>query len=138
MAGNSVSTYTYADGNPLSWIDANGLNPLDPVERHILGHASKGNWTEVEHTLQTVSNLTEREIADLMRQCASKRGGQLLKEMKNSGVGQGARSGQHGAPYSRAGAELRREANEVSDPTLREILRTQAERLVQQGRGFNH
>ena len=67
-----------------------------------------------------------------MRQCASKRGGQLLKDMKDAGVGTGARSGQHGAPYSRAGSELRREANEVTDPVLRDILRTQADRLIQQ------
>jgi hypothetical protein len=82
--------------------------------------------------------MSERELAELLRQCASKRGGQLLKELKESGVGTGARSGQHGAPYSRAGAELRREANDVADPVLRDILRTQAERLVQQGRGINH
>jgi RHS repeat-associated protein len=130
--------FGYVGGNPLRFMDSDGQNPVDPVQRHLLGHASRGNWSEVQHTLQTLTSLTEREAADLLRQCASKRGGQLLKEMKNAGVGTGARSGQHGAPFSRAGAELRREANEVSDPALRDVLRTQAERLIQQGRGINH
>lgn len=55
-------------------------------------------------------------------------------------VGQGAgRSGGHGTPHKRAGAELIREANKLpkNDP-MREALKTEGERLIQQGKGHSH
>ena len=61
-----------------------------------------------------------------------------MNEYKKGGIGTGARSGQHGAPYSRAGAELRREANKVTDPEFQKIIKTVADRMVQTGKGINH
>jgi RHS repeat-associated protein len=134
-----INLYGYVGGDPLNWVDPLGLSPLNnPVERHVLSHASRGNWSEVQHTFETLTNLSPREVADLMRQCASKRGNQLLEKMKSSKVGTGARSGQHGSPHKRAGAELQREANTVSDRTLREIIRKEGDRLINRGKGINH
>ena len=46
------------------------------------------------------------------REQAAQRGRELMKTLKNEGVGQGAgRSGGHGTPHKRAGAELIRQAN---------------------------
>jgi phage terminase large subunit-like protein len=109
-------------GNPLSYTDPYGLDPFDPVKRHITAHASRGNWAEVEHTLKTLADLTQKEAAALYRQCASKRGSQLVKELKDMGTGTGARSGQHGTPYSQAGAQLRREANSMFNTALRDAM----------------
>ena len=133
-----INPYGYAIQNPLSYVDPLGLNPLEPLERHVLAHASRGNWKEA---LKTLEEITEAGRAqELLRQCASRRGAQLVRELKDARVGTGARSGQHGAPFSRAGAELQREANQVESlsPELASALRTQAERLIQQGRSISH
>ena len=62
----------------------------------------------------------------------------LVRELQRSGLGQGARSGQHGAAYSRASSILREEANKVTNPQLREALKTEAGRLLQRGKGISH
>jgi hypothetical protein len=73
---------------------------------------------------------------------AQRRGGQLLQEQRESNVGQQAgRSGGHGTPAKRAGAALRREANQLQGEHLRDIrdaMRAEADRLEAQGNADNH
>ncbi len=75
------------------------------------------------------------------REQAQARGRELLKQLKREeGVGTGSgRSGGHGTPHKRAGAELIREANRLpkNDP-MREALKVEGERLIQQGKGHSH
>jgi len=71
---------------------------------------------------------------------ASGMGGKLVKKFKDEGAGQGAgRSGGHGTPYKRAGAELTRQANKLgkNDP-LRKALKAQGKKLVEKGKSINH
>ena len=80
------------------------------------------------------------EAASTPAQRAASRAGELLHQAKRSGVGaQAGRSGGHGTPYLRAGAQLQREAAALpkSDP-LRGALRRQADRLIERGRSINH
>ena len=79
-----------------------------------------------------VSNKAEAERE------ARQKGRDLLKEAKSNKVGTGARSGQHGTPHKRAGAELERLANQEKNPLLREAYKKEAKRLINQGRGINH
>jgi RHS repeat-associated protein len=134
-----INLHGYVGGDPLNWVDPLGLSPLNnPVERHVLSHASRGNCSEVQHTFETLTNLSPREVVNLMRQCTSKRGNQLLEKMKRSKVYIDDRSGQHGSLHKRTEAELQREANTVSDRTLREIIRKEGDRLIDKGKGINH
>jgi RHS repeat-associated protein len=137
LAGG-LNTYGYANQNPLGYVDPHGLNPLEPIERHVLAHASRGNWKEALKTLEEIADAGRAK--EVLQQCVSRRSAQLVREFKQAGVGTGARSGQHGAPFSRAGAQLRREANEIEalNPELATTLRTLADRLIQQGRSISH
>jgi uncharacterized protein RhaS with RHS repeats len=136
-----LNVYLYASANPVMSVDPTGLNPLtSPEVRHILGHAARGNYSEVVHTVRTLTNLTQKEVSEVLRQCASRRSGELVRQLKRESVGTGARSGQHGVPFSRASAQLRREANDIEklSKELAQALRTQADRVAAQGRGISH
>lgn len=138
-----LSTYGYVESQPLQLIDALGLQSVDPLKRHLFAHAQRGNWYEIEGTLQEVARLSAREQATILRQCAEKRGSALLDMAKRSGVGTGARSGQHGTPHARAGAELQREANELAKlgPHYRQLaeqMKIHAKRLLAKGKSVNH
>jgi hypothetical protein len=65
-----------------------------------------------------------------------------LKKAKQSGVGTGARSGQHGKPYNQAAAELRRKAKEAKDrgdlPEYVDGLLEKARQFDQKAREINH
>ena len=121
--------------NTQSWIDPLGLNTINT---RIIATAARGQLDEAIILIREVSGLTGKEATALMRKCAEARGKALMNEYKKGGIGTGARSGQHGAPYSRAGAELRREANKVTDPEFQKIIKTVADRMVQTGKGINH
>jgi uncharacterized protein RhaS with RHS repeats len=121
--GGGINTYAYVSNNPLIYTDPLGL-VQDPVTRHMLGHAAKGNWGEVNMILREVLNVSGKELAKRARQCASKRGGDLVKQFKKDGAGTGARSGQHGTPFKKAGNELIKEANKLPKGSpLREALK---------------
>ncbi|MBM3788376.1 MAG: hypothetical protein FJW30_28910, partial [Acidobacteria bacterium] len=71
---------------------------------------------------------------------AAERGAQLVKQFKLDGIGQGAgRSGGHGTPFIRAGAELIRQANNLpkNDP-MRAALKQVGERLIGRGKSIDH
>jgi RHS repeat-associated protein len=74
------------------------------------------------------------------RQQAQQRGRELLEEAKATGVGgNSGKSGGHGTPYLRAGAELIREANKrPKNCPLKDAMKIEGERLLNQGRGHNH
>ncbi|MEM1389382.1 MAG: RHS repeat-associated core domain-containing protein [Pseudomonadota bacterium] len=73
------------------------------------------------------------------RTIAKKRGAVLLAQFKATGVGANAgRSGGHGKPHKNAGAELIREANKQSCPTLKAAFKKEGNRLIQQGKSISH
>jgi hypothetical protein len=133
-----LNSYAYVEDNPLKYVDTIGLAPVDPVERHILGHAIRGNWREVISTIRTLGNFTEKEIAKLARNCANKRGGELVKQIKREGVGTGARSGQHGVPFKKAGNQLIQEANDIAPGPVRDALKTVGQQLIKKGNSISH
>ena len=74
------------------------------------------------------------------REVARQRGLERVRRHKQGGIGQAAgRSGGHGEPYKRAGAELIREANQLprGNP-LRAALKVEGQRLIQQGKAISH
>ena len=82
----------------------------------------------------------EQPNIPIPREEAAKRGSELVKQFKEQGIGQQAgRSGGHGEPYKRAGAELIRQANSLSknDP-LKEALKVEGNRLIQKGKSISH
>jgi len=73
------------------------------------------------------------------RKEASSLGAKLVREFKESGVGQAAgRSGGHGSPYARAGAELIRRAKNAASPELGQALKTEGEKLINYAKGVSH
>ena len=74
------------------------------------------------------------------REIASQRGAALVKEFRTQGVGQQAgRSGGHGEPFKRAGAELIRQANLLPrNNPLREALKIEGRRLIEKGNAISH
>lgn len=74
------------------------------------------------------------------RDLAGQRGAELVGQFKEEGLGSAVgRSGGHGVPMQRAGAELIREANKLSknDP-LRDALKIEGQRLIARGKGTSH
>lgn len=135
-----LNTYGYAYQNPSLFVDPDGLNPLlkDPVQRHVYGHLSRGNISEVRHTLNQLGHLTKQESRNLAQQCASARKKNLLQELKDSGLGKGARSGQHGTPAKRAGAQMIREGNQLPPGPYQDAFKKAGKQLIDQGKGVNH
>ena len=70
------------------------------------------------------------------REMARQAGSELVKSYKDQGAGTGAgRSGGHGTPFQRAGAELIRQANQLpKDDPLRDALKVEGNRLINQGK----
>lgn len=134
LAGG-MNVYGYALQNPINLIDPFGLTTANA---RILAAAARGNMSEVEMLLSEVSGLGQKELGKLARQCAQKRAKSLLEKLKKEGVGKGARSGQHGTPHKRAGAELGREANNLPNGPLKEAMKKEAERLILQGKSHSH
>ncbi|HLO95972.1 MAG TPA: hypothetical protein VK195_16825 [Burkholderiaceae bacterium] len=64
-----------------------------------------------------------------LQRIARQRGSEILKELKSGGVGAGARSGQHGTPFSQAGAQLIREGNMVKGELV-EAMKAAGRRLI--------
>ncbi|HEX2223164.1 MAG TPA: hypothetical protein VHN15_03040, partial [Thermoanaerobaculia bacterium] len=74
------------------------------------------------------------------RLAAARQGATLVSGFKAEGVGQEAgRSGGHGEPYKRAGAELVRRANQLprADP-MHEALKIEGNRLILRGTAISH
>jgi hypothetical protein len=72
------------------------------------------------------------------RKIANQVGESLVKQFKSAGTGTGARSGQHGTPHKRAGAEMARRAKEQVCPTMKEAYLWKAKQLLEKGRSINH
>ncbi len=71
---------------------------------------------------------------------AEKMGGALVKKFKNS-VDTGARSGEHGRAFIKAGQELIRQANNKNAghlPDMVKALKTAGQRLIEKGKSINH
>lgn len=45
------NTYGYVGQTPLGAFDFLGLQATDPVQRHMIAHATRGNYSEAIHTL---------------------------------------------------------------------------------------
>ena len=72
------------------------------------------------------------------RKIASAIGNGLVKANKLTGMGSGARSGQHGTPSKRAGAEMTRLAKAQKCPSLKAAYLWKAKRLINSGKGISH
>ena len=86
------------------------------------------------------TNNKGNQIAKETLESVSSIGSNLVKQFKNEGTGQGAgRSGGHGTPFKKAGAELIRQANKLNknDPQ-RAALKKEGERLINKGKSINH
>ncbi|MFC5044121.1 RHS repeat domain-containing protein [Aquimarina hainanensis] len=71
---------------------------------------------------------------------AEKMGGALVKKYKGS-VDTGARSGEHGRAFIKAGQELIRQANNKNAghlPDMIKALKTAGQRLIEKGKSINH
>jgi RHS repeat-associated protein len=69
--GEDSDLCAYAYGDPVNFLDVDGFSPLnDPIERHILGHASRGRWREVQHTLETVANYSRSQTQKIIASSA--------------------------------------------------------------------
>lgn len=137
FAGGDTNLYAYVGNDPVNFVDPFGLIK-DSVTGALLSSAARGDWPKVNMLLRDVMNLSGKELAKTAQQCASKRGGNLVKKFKDQGVGKGARSGQHGTPFKKAGSEMIREANKLSKGLLRDAMKKEGERLIKMGRGINH
>jgi len=131
-----LNTYGYVHQNPLIYIDPYGK---DSVKAAILQASLRGNFKQAQFLIQQASTLTGKQAQQFANQCASKYGGQLVKQFKTQGVGTGARSGQHGVPFSRAGAQLQRMANQLpKNSQMAQALRNQAKQLLNRAKSINH
>jgi uncharacterized protein RhaS with RHS repeats len=86
------------------------------------------------------TNNKGNQVAEEALESASSMGSKLVKQFKEGGTGQGAgRSGGHGTPFKKAGAELIRQANKLSknDPQ-RAALKKEGDRLIERGKSINH
>ncbi len=73
-------------------------------------------------------------------QAATKMGGELVKKYKSI-VDTGARSGEHGRAFIKAGQELIRKANNKNNgylPEFAEAMKKVGNRLISKGKGINH
>jgi RHS repeat-associated protein len=78
------------------------------------------------------------KVAEARRE-AHVAGQKLVKQLKAEGTGQGAgRSGGHGTPKARAGAELIRRGNAIKDPSLADAYKTEGQRLINEAKADNH
>jgi RHS repeat-associated protein len=130
-----LNTYGYALQNPLTYIDPTGE---DSVRAKIIEAIAKGDYETAKFLIQEAAALSRQEAKQLATQCASARRKTLLDELKDAGVGAGARSGQHGVPYSRAGAQMIREANLIPKGPIQDAMKTAGKQLIEKGKGINH
>ncbi|WP_243632484.1 hypothetical protein [Parazoarcus communis] len=88
---------------------------------------------DFEEAALSAGNLESKFV----QQCVKDRGNDLVKALKQSGKGGGARSGQHGAPYNQAGSQLIREGNQIGGE-LGSAFKDVGKQLIEYGRGINH
>ena len=137
LAGG-LNLYGYVTNDPVNFIDPEGL--INTTITRILATAARGNITEAQLLIRTMlPELEGKALQSLANQCASKYGGKVVKLFKQQGVGAGARSGQHGAPFARASAQLAREAKQFpKNSPFNKALVSQAKRLLSKAKGINH
>ena len=136
--GGDANLYGYVLGDSINFLDLFGLFG-DSVTRNLMAKAAQGNWAEVNMLLTDVMKVSGKELVKIAKQCASKRGNQLVKNYKKDGAGKGARSGQHGTPYKKAGADLIREANtSLPKGPIKDAVKSVADQLIKRGKELNH
>ncbi len=114
--------------------------PEVQIELPAPGFGKKGSDPySPEEVEKRIADNAPRRMAEPRKQ-ASEEGAKLVKQFKDTGLGQAAgRSSGHGTPYQRAGAELVRRANEIrNNPELQQALKIEGERLIQKAGGINH
>ena len=135
--------------NVFLWSNAissyNGSRPLTPeqyasvIDSAPMGRpALKGDPYHPDEVAKRQAEWAPR-IAEEARKEASQAGAKLIKQFKETGLGQAAgRSGGHGSPFARAGAELIRKANQMTDPVLKEAYAKEGQRLINCAKSVRH
>ncbi len=159
-----------ADGRTKRWQLAQALRDLEPLTKTAVESAqaavedpkvsdlaqadvdaAAAKAEEMERVLDSIDPRTEEEVAAERavqaeearaeaRAEASRRGRELLRELKLTGIGAAAgRSSGHGTPHKQAGAALIREGNTLpaTDP-LSDALKVEGRRLIDEGNAIDH
>lgn len=153
LAGG-VNLFLYTSNNPVNFIDPWGLCPeqrwweyvIDGVSYVLIGAdlilggpSGEGIVPAVLiQGLKVTGKKAAKEVAKQATKKASQQGAALVKQYKGEGLGAIAKSGSHGVPLKRAGAQLIRDANKLpkNDP-LRNALKKEGKRLVNKGKSIN-
>ncbi|MDZ7644952.1 MAG: hypothetical protein U5K76_12520 [Woeseiaceae bacterium] len=139
-----VVTGSPQDGHVGEWAilfnDSPDYTASDTVRTRMMATFARGDYSEAMSIMRHSMGMSEKEIARFLRQQANRRGAELVKKFKDLRVGTGARSGRHGTPHARAGAQLMREANLTAKNSKEYAnhLRVVARQLINQKKQINH
>jgi RHS repeat-associated protein len=146
LYGNWIQKHSREDGmvkdptqSPLMrliaprWIDPSGFTFVEFLK-------FKAEWEEeMMDSFVPAGGGIKKTLPPEIRKQASKTAGEILKKWIRGSEGDSiGRSGGAGAAYKSAGNELIQMANRITDPQLKEALKIEGKRLIEQGKGHSH
>ncbi|MCR9166083.1 MAG: hypothetical protein ACE37F_17410 [Nannocystaceae bacterium] len=147
-----VRAWDLAEGDLVASVG--GVSLIKGLERVASGSMSQDVYNITVRSAQNYSVLSRGVLVHNKPYMTSKGwaadyANQLLKHWKKSGVGTGAASGQHGKPFARAAADIRRtirakgaktksgEFIELDAEVLEELAKKEVE-FLNRAKGYNH